>query len=79
MTDATSQADRFRRAREEFSAAMEAGCSILELRRRRKAARALLRDRAQAEVADHTAALMDTAEPFQGDFLAWDSSWMLRD
>lgn len=78
MTVALSDADRFARARQEFVEAMAAGCSILELRRRKADARAALRQRAQAEVTDHTADLM-TGAPMQGDFRAFDATWMMRD
>ena len=79
MTNETAQAERFHRARTEFEEAMAAGCTIMELRRRKAAARSTLRHRAQAEVADHTADLMDAAEPRQGDFRAFDARWMMRD
>jgi hypothetical protein len=79
VIDATCQADRFRRAREEFNAAMEAGCSITELRQRRADERARLRERAPVAVADHTADLMDAPALAQSDFRAWDSGWMMRD
>lgn len=54
MSAASSQAERFHRARTEFEQAMAIGCTIVELRRRKRA----LAHRAQAEVADHTADLM---------------------
>ena len=79
MTAASVQAERFARARAEFEEAMAAGCSIPELRRRKAETRIALRHRAQAEVADHTANLMDGREPFQSDFLAFDAPWMMRD
>lgn len=79
MTNETAQAERFHRARTEFEEAMAAGCSIIELRRRKSAARTALRHRAQAEVAGHTADLMDQAEPLQRDFRAFDARWMMRD
>ncbi|RSU57223.1 hypothetical protein [Sphingobium yanoikuyae] len=49
-----NQAERFRRARSEFEQAMAIGCTIVELRRGKRA----LAHRAQVEVADHTANLM---------------------
>lgn len=78
MTEPSNQAERFHRARVEFEEAMALGCTILELRRRKADARARLRQRAQAEVAEHTADLM-IQQPAQRDFLAWDTQHMLRD
>lgn len=78
MTQAVCEAERFARARQEFVEAMAAGCTILELRQRKVAARAALRARAEAEVASRTADLM-TEQPAQRDFLAWDAQHMLRD
>ena len=46
MTVASAQAERFHRARVEFVEAMEAGCSIIELRQRKAALRVRLRERA---------------------------------
>lgn len=79
MTAASVQADRFARARQEFAEAMERGCTILRLRELKAAERLALRQRAHAEVADRTADLMDAADPHQGDFLAFDAPWMMRD
>ncbi len=78
MTDPFSQAERFARARQEFVEAMAAGCTILELRRRKAEARAALRQRAQAEVTGRTADMMTEPAP-QADFARWESPWMLRD
>lgn len=78
MTQAACQAERFSRARQEFVDAVAAGCSILDLRRRREAMRIALRQRAREEVADHTADLMADA-PVQSDFRAFDARWMMRD
>ncbi len=83
MAPPASDAERFARARQEFVEAMEAGCTILELRRRKAEARAALRHRAQAEVAERTAEIsgrqgfvvIDEA----ADFARWDAGWMMRD
>jgi hypothetical protein len=77
MTAASSEGDRFARARVEFVEAMAAGCTIVELRRRKAEARAALRHRAQAEVAGHTDDLM-SGESRQRDFRSWDAPWMGR-
>lgn len=79
MTEPSAQAERFHRARTEFEEAMAAGCSILELRRRKVAIRAALRERACAQVAERTADMMDDGAAIQGDFRAWDCRHMMRD
>lgn len=79
MTNQTAQAERFARARQEFAEAMERGVTILQLRELKAAERHALRQRAHAEVAGRTADLMDAAGPHQGDFLAFDAPWMMRD
>jgi hypothetical protein len=78
MTQAACQADRFARARQEFVDAVAAGCSILDLRRRREDMRIALRQRAREEVADHTADLM-TSPPSAQEFSAWSCPHMMRD
>jgi len=78
MTEPSNQAERFHRARVEFEEAMAAGCTILELRRRKADARARLRQRAQAEVAGRTADMVDAAPPAQGSFRSFDAPWMMR-
>ena len=83
MTVALSDADRFARARLEFVEAMAAGCSILELRRRKAATRASLRHRAQQAVSDRTNEINGRQGHFIVDeaaqFGLWSSPWMLRD
>ncbi|EQB32016.1 hypothetical protein M529_11770 [Sphingobium ummariense RL-3] len=79
MAPPATDAERFARARQEFVEAMEAGCTILELRRRKAEARAALRHRAQAEVAERTADMMTDPTQQQGDFARWESPWMMRD
>ena len=78
MTNQTAQAERFARARQEFAEALERGCTILQLRELKAAERHALRQRAHAQVADHTADLM-SQPPHQPDFLAFDARWMMRD
>ena len=83
MTVASVQADRFHRARVEFVEAMEAGCTIIELRQRKAALRVRLRERAQQSVREATPringrqghVIIDEA----ADFVRWDSRWMMRD
>ena len=70
-----TDADRFRRARTEFEQAVALGCSIVELRRRNRA----LAHRAQAEVAERTAALMATRAPVQADDQEAPGFWWNRD
>ncbi|MFC3442577.1 hypothetical protein ACFOKF_15485 [Sphingobium rhizovicinum] len=83
MTAALPDADRFRRAREEFSAAMEAGCSILELRRRHADQRARLRERAQQSVAQQDGQINGKQGFFvideAADFQAASPYWWMRD
>lgn len=68
------------RCRQEFAEAMALGCSIPELRERRKADRSALRARAGAEVAHHTKTLLRTSsEPSQRSFSDFDAPWMMRD
>lgn len=74
MTAPVTEGDRFARARVEFEEATAAGCTIVELRRRKVA----LRQRAQRHVADHTADLMDQ-QPVQRDFADWHAPHMMRD
>lgn len=76
MTQAVCQAERFARARQEFVDAVAAGCSILDLRRRRADMRIALRQRAHAEVADHTADLMASPSSAQ-EFSAWSCPHMM--
>lgn len=71
---AGTPADRFARARIEFVEAMAAGCTIVELRRRKRT----LKHRAQADAANHTADLMAGPAP-QRRFQSWDAQWMGRD
>lgn len=69
-----TQAEQFQRARIEFEEASAAGCTIIELRRRKVA----LRQRAQREVARHTADLM--AEPDSPhSWRDWGAGHMMRD
>lgn len=83
MTVASAQAERFHRARIEFVEAMEAGCSIIELRQRKAALRVRLRERAQQSVREAAVGIngrqghviIDEA----ADFARWDSRWMMRD
>ncbi|WP_278393859.1 hypothetical protein [Sphingobium yanoikuyae] len=70
-----TDAERFRRARTEFEQAVAIGCTIVELRRRKRA----LAHRAQAEVADHTAALMANPAPVQADDQEAPGFWWNRD
>ncbi|MFY9350334.1 MAG: hypothetical protein WBL20_03050 [Sphingobium sp.] len=79
MTEPSAQAERFHRARAEFEEATAAGCSILELRRRKVAIRVALRERACAQVAARTADMMDDGAAIQGGFRAWDCRHMMRD
>jgi len=91
MTNQSAQAERFARARQEFAEAMERGCTILQLRELKAAERHALRQRAHAEVADHTATLSEreivgkrgfiVIDEFFADpnFLAFDAPWMMRD
>jgi len=74
MTAPVTPGDRFARARVEFEQAMAAGCTIPELRRRKRA----WAHRAQADAASHTADLM-TQPPAQRDYLAWEAGYMMRD
>ena len=74
MTAASTEADRFHRARVEFEEASAAGCTIVELRRRKVE----LRQRAQRAVADHTSDLM-TGEPAQRAWSDWYAPHMMRD
>lgn len=78
MSVASAQAERFARARQEFTEAIARGCTILQLREQNAAERAALRQRARVEVADHTADLMGQPS-HQSDFLAFDARWMMRD
>lgn len=82
MTAPSPEAERYHRARIEFVEAMAAGCSILELRRRKAAMRARLRERAEQSVRDMPAihgrqghVIIDEATSFGG----WDAPWMMRD
>ena len=70
-----SQAERFHRARTEFEQAMALGCTIVELRRRKRA----LAHRAQAEVAERTAELMANPAPAQTDEQEAPGFWWMRD
>ncbi|SCW61489.1 hypothetical protein SAMN02927924_01669 [Sphingobium faniae] len=79
MTAASAQAERFARARQEFVEAMQRGCAIPELRKRKAEERIALRQRAHGEVAEHTADLMDGDEALHGDFRDFGASWMMRD
>lgn len=69
-----SQAERFNRARTEFEQAVALGCTIVELRRRKRA----LAHRAQAEVAERTAELMANPAP-QADEQEAPGFWWMRD
>lgn len=71
---AGTPAERFARARIEFVEAMAAGCTIVELRCRKRA----LKHRAKADAASHTADLMAAPAP-KSDFHSFDARWMLRD
>lgn len=71
---AGTPAERFARARIEFVEAMTAGCTIVELRCRKRA----LKHRAKADAASHTADLMDGPACLSG-FQSWDAQWMGRD
>lgn len=75
MSAASSQAERFHRARTEFEQAMAMGCTIVELRRRKRA----LAHRAQAEVAEHTADLMTRDAAVQSDDQGASPYWWMRD
>lgn len=79
MTEPSNQAERFHRARVEFVEAMEAGCSILELRRRKADARARLRQRAQAEVTERTARMVQAGAPFAAETEQSSPYWWKRD
>lgn len=83
MTVPSLQAERYHRARVEFVEAMEAGCSIIELRQRKAALRVRLRERAQQSIREAAVGItgrqghliIDEA----ADFARWDSRWMMRD
>jgi len=72
---AASQAERFHRARTEFEQAMALGCTIVELRRRKRA----LAHRAQVQVAERTSDLMATPAPVQADDQEAPGFWWNRD
>lgn len=69
------QAERFRRARIELEQAMAVGCTIVELRRRKRA----LAHRAQAEVAERTAELMANPAPAQTNEQEAPGFWWMKD
>lgn len=78
MSSPVTDGDRFARARVEFVEAMAAGCTIPELRRRKRA----LAHRAKAEVARFVADQMTGSpnlQPYQRDWLAQSDAWMMRD
>ncbi|WIA55486.1 hypothetical protein N6H05_21025 [Sphingobium sp. WTD-1] len=70
-----TDADRFRRARTEFEEALAVGCTIVELRRRKRA----LAHRAQSEVVERTASLMARELTIQPEDQANDRFWWMRD
>lgn len=74
MTGPVTEGDRYHRARIEFVEAMAAGCTIVELRCRKRA----LKHRAKSDAASHTADLMD-GPACLGGFQSWDAQWMGRD
>lgn len=72
MTVASTQADRFHRARVEFVEAMEAGCTIIELRQR---AQQSVREATPRINGRQGHVIIDEAASFG----LWDSPWMMRD
>lgn len=71
----TAEGDRMAQCRRDFIEAMELGCSIPELRARRRD----LRIRASREVERHTDDLADASHRQTTEFLRFDASWMMRD
>lgn len=88
MAPPATEAERFARARQEFVEAMEAGCTILELRRRKADARAAAKARCGTGAVAHDGERgQDAIRGRQGfvvidegaDFARWESPWMMRD
>lgn len=77
MARFASEAERMRAHREEFTLALELGCTPKEAREKLRAMRARERDRAAA---DRLAARMEAPlTPAAPSALARDERWMMRD
>ncbi|WP_066517656.1 hypothetical protein [Sphingobium cloacae] len=79
MTAPSAQAERFARARQEFAEAMQRGCTIPELRKRKAEERAALRQRAQDAVSAINGRQGFVVIDEAADFGRWDAHWMMRD